>query len=36
MKKTINVDDPIWSTDLGLKYLDYNSAIHARFQDTTD
>ena len=31
-----DVDDPIWSTDLGSRYLDYNNAIHKRFQDTTD
>lgn len=31
-----DIDDPIWSTDIGAKYLEYNYAIDERLRDTTN
>ena len=31
-----DIDDPIWSTDIGAKYLEYNYAVNERLQDTTN
>lgn len=31
-----NIDDPIWSTDIGAKYLEYDYAVNERLQDTTN
>ncbi len=30
-----DIDDPIWSTDIGAKYLEYDYAVNERLQDTT-
>lgn len=30
-----DIDDPIWSTDIGAKYLEYDYAVNKRLQDTT-
>ena len=29
-----DIDDPIWSTDIGAKYLEYDYAVNERLQDT--
>ena len=31
-----DIDDPIWSTDIGAKYLEYDYAVNERLQDTTN
>lgn len=30
-----DIDYPIWSTDIGAKYLEYDYAVNERLQDTT-
>lgn len=36
LNQITDIDDPIWSTDIGAKYLEYNYAIDERLQDTTN
>lgn len=31
-----DIDDPIWSTDIGAKYLEYDYAVNERLRDTTN
>lgn len=36
LNQITDIDDPIWSTDIGAKYLEYNYAIDERLRDTTN